>query len=237
MQPNPSNLLDIAQISTPLVGFYDTPDKSGFEPFEEVEFCIFSCYQAWMKGKNTCLSTETVGTIGCPGAGYWNCNVATMQKERVAYYLAEEEGLKESQDLMCQWLINQQPYEREQEYIIIGPLRDDQYDYLRTITFFVNPDQLSLLITGAEYGNASPDHHPVQAVFGSGCGQLAAVFKDFDVPKAMIGGTDLAMRSYLPRDILAFTVTKPMFEQLCRLDKNSFLYKSYWKKIMSVRKF
>ena len=73
----------------------------------------------------------------------------------------------------------------------------EQYEYLKTITFYVNPDQLSLLITGAEYHNASASHHPVTAVYGSGCGQLAAVFDDFDTPKATIGGTDIAMRPYL----------------------------------------
>jgi hypothetical protein len=99
-------------------------------------------------------------------------------------------------------------------YVVIGPLRMEQYEYLKTITFYVNPDQISLLITGAEYNNALLSYNPVAAVYGSGCGQLAAVFDDFDTPKAMIGGTDIAMRPYLPSDILAFTVTKPMFEQL-----------------------
>jgi hypothetical protein len=137
---------------------------------------------------------------------------------------------------MCQWLANQPPYKRAREYVVIGPLRKEQYEYLKTITFYVNPDQLSLLITGAEYCNASNVHHPVTAVYGSGCGQLAAVFADLSMPAATIGGTDIAMRPYLPRDTLAFTVTKPMFEQLCRLDESSFLYKSFWSNVKQSRK-
>ncbi|MCP4694663.1 MAG: hypothetical protein GY859_41935, partial [Desulfobacterales bacterium] len=90
-------------------------------------------------------------------------------------------------------------------------------------------------ITGAEYHNGSASHHPVTAVYGSGCGQLAAVFDDFDTPKAVIGGTDIAMRPYLPSDILAFTVTKPMFKQLCRLDEKSFLHKSFWNNVKQAR--
>jgi len=235
MQPNPANLLKIAEITNPLVGFYDTPNKKPFEPFTDVNHCIFSCYHGWMRGESTCLSEQNVGAIGCPGAGYWNCNVATVPSEDVAHYLAVQEGLKASPDLMCQWLANQPSYKKEHGCVVIGPLRMEQYDYLKTITFYVNPDQLSLLVTGAEYHNASASHHPVTAVYGSGCGQLAAVFDDFDTPIATIGGTDIAMRPYLPFDTLAFTVTKPMFEQLCRLDEMSFLHKSFWNNVKQAR--
>ncbi len=109
------------------------------------------------------------------------------------------------------------------------------YEYVKTITFHVNPDQISMLITGAEYHNASASYHPVTAAYGTGCGQLAAVFDDFDTPKALIGGTDIAMRPWLPHDTLAFTVTKPMFEQLCRLDEKSFLHKSFWNNVKQAR--
>ena len=235
MRPDPTNLMKIAGITNPLIGFYDTPDKTPFEPFIAAKHCIFSCYQGWIRGESTCLSEQTVGSIGCPGAGYWNCNVAAVPRENVAYYLAVQEGIKASADLMCQWLANQPPYKKEHDYIVIGPLRREQYEYLKTITFYVNPDQLSLLITGAEYHNASASHHPITAVYGSGCGQLATMFNDFDIPKATIGGTDIAMRPYLPSDTLAFTVTKPMFEQLCRLDETSFLNKSFWNNVQQAR--
>ena len=53
-------------------------------------------------------------------------------------------------------------------YVVIGPLKDDQYEHLKTITFYVNPDQLSLLIHGAEYKNASINNKPIITAFGSG---------------------------------------------------------------------
>jgi hypothetical protein len=92
-----------------------------------------------------------------------------------------------------------------------------------------------LLITGAKYYNASASYHPVTSAYGTGCEQLAAMFEDLDTPKATTGGTDIAMRPYLPCDTLAFTVTKPMFEQLFRLDEKSFLYKSFWNKVKQTR--
>ena len=75
MQSNYMNLLSILEISNPLIGFYDTPEMLFFEPFTAAKQCVFSCYQDWMQGKSTCLSKQTVKTIECPGAGYWNCNV------------------------------------------------------------------------------------------------------------------------------------------------------------------
>jgi len=35
------------------------------------------------------------------------------------------------------------------------------------------------------------------------------------------------MRGYLPPDLLAFTVTRPMLERLARLDERSFLFRPF----------
>jgi hypothetical protein len=77
----------------------------------------------------------------------------------------------------------------------------------------------------------------VTIAFGSGCGQIAALLGDLgtEIPKAMVGATDIAMREHLPPDILAFTVNRPMFRQLCELDEGSFLYKSFWERLRRAR--
>lgn len=43
------------------------------------------------------------------------------------------------------------------------------------------------------------------------------------------------MRRFIPPEILAFTVTRPMFEELCALDERSFLDKPFWKELQKVR--
>lgn len=232
MQPNTDNLLRIAGITTPLIGFYDVPDTKPFEPFAKPKHCIFSCYENWLKGESVLVSEEN---FSCMGAGYWLCGVESWSRDKFVKFLAEKEGLKSSPALMNQWLDNQYPYKKEYQYIVIGPLKKEHYDYLRTVTFYVNPDQLSLLITACEYHNTSVNTHPVVASFGSGCGQLSALFDNLDITKAIIGATDIAMRQYLPPSILALTVTKPMFQQLCELDENSFLYKPFWKRLRKAR--
>ena len=91
------------------------------------------------------------------------------------------------------------------------------------------------LVNGAQYYHAPGDPEPVLAKFGSGCMQLLPLFKDLSIPQAMIGGTDMAMRKYLPPNLLNFTVTKPMFESLCRLDEDSFLEKSFIRELKRSR--
>jgi len=234
MKPDPTELLKIAGIKTPLIGFYDVPDPKPFEPFAGPERCFFACYENWLKGESLRISENDTS---CRGGGYWIGGVEFTSLDNFAKGLNQREGFKSSTELMKRWLNNQKPYRIEHQYVVIGPLRDAQDDYLKTITFFVNPDQLSLLLLGTEYHNASVNIHPAFTAFGSGCGQLAALFGnlDQDIPKAIIGATDIAMREHLPPDILALTVNRPMYRQLCALDENSFLYKSFWKRLKTLR--
>ncbi len=245
MKPDPTKLLEIAGIKTPLVGFYDVPDPEPFEPFANPTRCFFSSYADWLNGYSIRIS---VGKSSCKGGGYWVGGVMPdwavksagpdlSPRESFAKVLNRREGFKSSDSLMCQWLENLEPYTIKNGYVVIGPLKEGHYDYLKTITFYVSPDQLSLLIHGAEYNNASIDNNPILAAFASGCGQMAALLGDLDtdVAKAAIGATDMAMREHLPPDILAFTVNKPMYEQLCELDESSFLYKHFWTRLRNAR--
>ena len=230
--PNPTELLRISGITTPLIGLYDVPEPQPFAPFANPQHCIFSAYPAWQKGESVRITKEA---FSCGGAGYWLCGVESKSREQFVDFLYAKEGLKASRDLMHQWLDDHRPYQQQHPAIVIGPLREDQYRYLRTVTFFVNPDQLSLLATAAEYHHVARECTPVLTRFGSGCSQLAALFDDLDAPQALIGALDIAMRQHLPPDILAFTVTRPMYEQLCRLDANSCLYKPFWKRLQATR--
>ena len=83
--------------------------------------------------------------------------------------------------------------------------------------------------------SAPADPPPVVAKFGSGCGQLAGVFDDLSVPQAQIGATDIAMRDRLPAGLLACTVTKPLFEQLCAFGEGSYLTKPFLGRIKKAR--
>jgi len=236
MQPDPTNLLKRIDCTAPLIGFYDTPDASPFAPLVTPEpnkqRCVFSFYHEWLKGKTLLITKDN---FGCGGAGHWLCDIETKEREAFIKFLVDGEGLKASRDLMVRWLDHHRPYQQEHSNVLIGPLSKAQYGYLKSITFYVNPDQLSVLMTGAQYYSVPSDPPPVIVPFGSGCMELTSLFEDLNVPQAMIGATDIAMRQYLPPDLLAFTVTKPMFRQLCELDKGSFLYKPFWNNLRKSR--
>jgi hypothetical protein len=236
VQPDPTNLLEKIGLKVPLIGFYDAPDTKPFEPLVEPtpgkRACVFAFYKQWLRGRTLHITKDNPG---CGGAGHWLCDVVTRSREDYVRFLADDEGLKSSHELMRQWLDYRKGYKQEHAHILIGPLREDQYEYLKSVTFYVNPDQLGVLMLGAQYNSAPSDPSPVMAPFGSGCMQLVPLFKDLSVTQGMIGATDIAMRQYLPPELLAFTVTKPMFEQLCALDERSFLYKPFWRNLREAR--
>jgi len=236
MQPDPGKLLEISRIDLPLIGLYDAPSTGPFEPLvgpgAGKHVCIFAFFQSWLEGR-TCLLTGEA--FGCGGCGRQFFGARTRSREEFIDFLYRDEGLKATRELMEEWIDASGTYEPAHGHILMGPLNPEQYEHLLSVTFFVDPDQLSLMVYGANYNAAPGDPDPVRAPFSSGCGQLINEFEDRDSARAVIGGTDVAMRKYLPRDILAFTVTRRMFEELCSLDESSFLYKPFWRDLMKAR--
>lgn len=233
IQPNPTNFCKRIGLNIPLIGFYDAPDPAAFEPLIKPEpgNCVFAFYEKWMEGKTLHITGEH---YGCGGAGRWMCGVETRSRKDFISFLVDQEGLKSSHDLMEKWIDASMPYKSAHPHLLIGPLEEDQWEYAKSVTFFINPDQLSALAYGAQYNSAPEDPPPVIAPFGSGCMQLLP-FDDLTIPQASIGTTDIAMRQHIPPDILGFTVTREMFKRLCELDKKSFLYKPFLKNLRKAR--
>jgi len=229
-------LIKKLDLKIPLIGVYDSAENVDFgdvvTPPGSRHSCFFAFYKKWLQGKTLKLSHMN---YGCGGCGTWMFGETTRSRQEYIEFLADDEGLKANHDLMDAWLEDMEPHKPENGFLFIGPLRDEQEQFLKTVTFFVNPDQLSVLMIGAQYFHKAGDPEPVKAPFGSGCMQMLTHF-DLDKPQAIIGATDMAMRKYLPRDVLAFTVTVPMFEQLCQIDENSFLNKPFLEGLKKARK-
>ncbi len=236
MQPDPKAFLDAAGIAIPPVGLYDAPSTAPFEPVVSPapgkHVCLFAFYESWLEGKTALITREV---HGCGGCGRQMFGVDARPKGEFIDFLYEQEGLKASRELMEAWIDLSVTYDPRNEFMLMGPLNPDQYENLLSITFFVDPDQLALMVYGAQYHAAPGDPEPVLAPFSSGCGQLINEFHDREKPQAVIGATDVAMRRFLPPDILAFTVTRKLFENLCSLDERSFLYKPFWRNLRKAR--
>ena len=233
MQPDPSNLIYRLDIKPPLIGFYDSPDTEPFEPLVEPNesSCVFHHVNAWYEGKTLHLTKEK---HGCHGAGRAVCGMDSFDTDQLVDFLVDEEGMKSSKKLMKEWVKSRPPYKPRNEHILIGPIRPEQWEYAKSISFIVNPDQLSALATGAQYDASVDDPMPVITPFASGCGLLTA-FDSLDIPQALIGATDNAMRANLKPDQLLFTVTRSMFRRLCELNESSFLYRSFWTDLRKAR--
>jgi len=130
---------------------------------------------------------------------------------------------------------NAPTYRPERGNVLLGPLRPTLAAYLRTVTFWVNPDQLSVLQHGAYHHHAWGEPDPVTVPFGSGCSELVVPFRDLSLPQAAIGGTDVAMRGDVPAQVLAFTVTLPLYARLCELGAESFMGKGFLAHLRKAR--
>jgi hypothetical protein len=234
---DPAVIIERLQIRYPLIGIYDAPDPAEFKPLLRPKNgghqCLFMAFKSWLRGITLHLTGENSGCRGC-GRSMFNRQV--VDRDEFLTFLSEGEGLKQSRELMAKWLDVGHAYEPKTGQLFIGPLKPKAAEYIKTITFFVNPDQLSALIIGAHYHHSPDDRfRPVISPFGSGCMQMLSALEDLDSPQAIIGSTDLAMRQHLPADILAFTVTVSMFNRLCQLDERSFLFKPFLERLKKSR--
>lgn len=224
----PAYLLQQSDYINPVVAFYDAPAETPFENCIEIKptghVCFFAHYKNWMQGKTLRITKDN---YGCGGCGTWLFNDQVKSREDYIKFLADDEGLKANHDLMGKWFDDAKRYEPEHGAVFFGPYNPQFGQFVKSVTFFINADQLSLFILAANYFASPEDPEPVKAPFGSGCMELLPKFDSLDYPQAIIGATDLAMRKYLPPEILAFTVNMPMYENLCKIDEESFLNKPF----------
>lgn len=235
--PDPSRLLRELDLHAPLIGLYDAPEPKAFAPLVAPKSgqgrgpCLFHFYRRWEKGETLHLTADD---YGCGGCGHSLFGVH-RERDDLVDFLWKDEGLRASRDLMADWVDNAPTYRPVHANIMVGPLKPELAAYLRTITFWVNADQLCVLQHGAYHHHAWDEPDPVTVPFGSGCSELVVPFRDLDAPQAVIGGTDIAMRDGLPPGLIAFTVTLPLFAQLCALGDESFLGKGFLARLRKAR--
>ena len=228
--PDSSRLLRELDLRTPVIGLYDAPDPEAFAPLVSPPKgagrgpCLFNYYKRWVAGQTLHLTAEA---YGCGGCGRSLFGIQVRERDDFIDFLWKDEGLRASRDLMADWVDNAPTYHPEHANVLVGPLKPELAGYLKSVTFWVNADQLCVLQHGAYHHHAWGEPDPVSVPFGSGCSELVVQFPDLSRAHAIIGGTDIAMRDGLPPDVLAFSVTLPMYERLCGLGDDSYLGKGF----------
>lgn len=225
------------RLKTPLIAVYDTAASDAFAPMAEAEpeTCCFAFYDRWLAGETLVLRR---GGGGCKGA-FRALGLDKGGDDRVLAHMLTDglgapkaEGLKATPELALAHIQSGEAPTPAQDTVLVGPFRPSQWDDVRSITFLVDPDRLAAVMTLAGYWSADD---VVSAPFGSGCSFLWKAFGEGKRPLAVIGGTDVAMRRFLPTAILTLTVPPEHFAKMLTAPEDSFLDRDWWNDLMDTR--
>jgi hypothetical protein len=238
-------LLDALQLATPLVAVYEADPSAAFEPIVRAKgrACCFAYYPRWLKGETLAIERSDDAfespSHGCPGMHRafgltekfppWMANFLTDG----ANGASTGEGLKASPALAQAYLDRVRPLKPSRDHLLMGPLRLEQWPAVRSVTFFADPDRLSALLTLTAYWSSDPDE--VAAPFSSGCGLMWRELEASGRDRAVLGCTDIAMRKYLPPELLGLSVTPARFARMVEFPDEAFLNRAWWKELLASR--
>jgi hypothetical protein len=128
------------------------------------------------------------------------------------------------------------------EYVILKPLglADAEKDDIKSVTFFVDPEQLSALVILANY--MEPELENVSVPWAAAC-QVIGIFGyrelEREHPRALIGLTDISARlntrASLGSNLHSFTIPWPLFLKMDQNLDGSFLQRRTWHELQSKR--
>lgn len=129
------------------------------------------------------------------------------------------------------------------KFVAVKPLDlvDPGKDEIKSITFFVDPDGLSALVTLANH--ARPDADNVIIPWAAGCqvlGILAYRELDREHPRGLVGMMDISarknVRATLGEHVLSFTAPWPVFQEMESNVEGSFLQRATWSALEKNKK-
>lgn len=182
------------------------------------------------------LSCGTAGTE--PGQSIAQGMAASGPSGMAEELLLGERYIK-SPELVQKYIANLPIMDIPTRYVVMKPLRDVDLasDDVRSITFLVNPDQLSALVVLANYD--SEDNENVMIPFAAGCQSIGiCTFREneWEHPRAVVGLVDLSarknVRRQLGKDVMSLSVTSGMFQRMEDNVEGSFLQRETWKSLV-----
>lgn len=196
--------------------------------------CLIGTLEAAAKGQ---VAAFTADTCGC-GGGRAGLGFAPMDRERIVPFLSTGtpempgEFYKQTPALVEKFL-DDFPSPLPAPCLVFKSL--DQVTEEETpvsVVFLVNADQLSGLITLANYDKPAGDN--VRVRFGSGCAQsvlYAMADSAAGDDRCTLGLTDPSGRLHLSRDLLSFSIPWKRFLDLEAKAEDSFLTKQTWTRL------
>ncbi|MBR7025655.1 MAG: DUF169 domain-containing protein [Selenomonadaceae bacterium] len=198
--------------------------------------CVIAMLAAAANGKIAAFSKETTPCLGGrAGLGFEKYPLGWIE-----YFLSNGgagiercERYKKNPDLAREFicgisnaLIEKLPPRKK--FLLFKPLKFVEDETPEAIIFLVNADQLSGLVTLANYD--SPRNDGVKILFGAGCAQTI-LYPMSEKNFCFVGLTDPSARKFLDKNLLAFGMSYEKFLQLEEIAEESFLTADAWQKI------
>ncbi len=207
--------------------------------------CAAAMLSAAANGRTAAFDRKT---YGCPGGGtglgFGNCYtgfpidrlLSTGGKAELpngqTFDMGQGERFFESPEVASRW-VNDLPYrEVPTEFIVFKPLDQvAQEEEMSLVMMFVNPDQLSALVTLAGFRSGSIN--ATTSPWGAACQSILFAYEETesDNPRGVIGFFDLSQRGKIDKELLSFTMPIRMFQEMEACVDNSFLSTTTWQKL------
>ena len=234
---DPSQLISLLGLKTPITAIYSL--ESHYQLFPnavEVEGCVFINEM----GKHILKGTPLLFTPSlpklCPGWKKIIFGADSIPREALIKTLCEFEILRPSIESANMWL-NSAPYPSPPETgcIVLAPFQSLLIDHIRTISFWVNPDQLSALIAAANFYDISEPEPSITVSTWTNCMSMVSMPTGTgDIPRAVIGLIDPSKRFQIPdRSLVSLNCNLAMLQRLIKSAANpkSVLHKAFIAKL------
>ncbi len=223
--------------NSPVAVLWTDRKPEGALQFEEGKWgCVVSMLNAAAHGKTVVFDEKTCGCGGgAAGLGFRKYELGFIE-----YFLStggvgdrESEHYKKNPDYAREFIKNIPDVPVPTRYVVFKPLGELAADEIpEAVVFLVNPDQLSGLVTLANYDRPTKDN--VTIFFGAGCHSsvLEVIAQGrAENPKALIGLTDPSARRFIDPNLLSFGVPYQQFLEMESQVEESFLTKHTWEGI------